>query len=290
MSTAVSKDVLKSSAETIEKYARNLIGSDDRAKEFFVQVAIMGRRDPNIANCSPDSFIAAMMACVHLDLMPNTPEQLAYIIPYGKQAQFQIGYKGLLRLAYRSGEIRRVSAELVYEGDMFDYVLGMEPRLEHTPSLDVDRTDTKLITHAYAIIKLANGEILITVMTRKELDKIKDFAKASSTDAPWNKWYAEQARKTVLKRALKLAPTSIEDNRLTLATQYDSWAEARKLKFANGEIVEGDEQPKADAIAERRAKIEAAEAEVIKVQDDEFEPTVVTTEEPGDEPVEQDAA
>ncbi|MCC5747462.1 recombinase RecT, partial [Klebsiella pneumoniae] len=115
---------LAGSANLVQTYAKRIL-NDERAVQFHTQISIMAKKDPKIANLNPDSLVTAMLACIHLDLMPNTPEQLAHVIPYGNQAQFQIGYKGLLRLAYRSGQIRRVNAEVVYEGDDFSYELGL---------------------------------------------------------------------------------------------------------------------------------------------------------------------
>lgn len=256
-------------ARQVQAYAKKLL-DDERAAAFFTQVSVMAKRDPKIAQCSSDSLIAAMLACIHLDLMPNTPEQLAHVIPYGKQAQFQVGYKGLLRLAHRSNQVRSVNAEVVYQGDQFDVELGTSRKLTHRPDFDVERED-KHITHAYAVIELTNGAMAFEVMTRKELDKIKAFAKASSTDTPWTKWYPEQCKKTVLKRAFKLIPSSTTDNRLALAAQYDSWAEASKLKQDNGVMIEGKALSDEEVREIQAKRIAAAEEERRRVAEDDFQ-------------------
>jgi recombination protein RecT len=252
--------ILKETATNVQAYAKKILNDDERAAQFFTQVSVMAKANPAIANAKPESSITAMLACIHLDLMPNTPEQLAHLIPYGGGIQFQVGYKGMLRLAQRSGQVLRVNAEVVYVDDTFEYELGLEPKLRHIPSPTVDRTDTKLITHAYAVIKLSNGESDFTVMTRSELDKIKNFAKATSTDAPWNRWFAEQCKKTVLKRAFKLIPSSTTDNRLEMAATYDSWSEASKLKSKDGMIVEGQALTEEEVAEVRKQRIEKAAA------------------------------
>lgn len=274
--------VLQDTANQIQTYAKKIV-SDERAGQYWTQVSIMAKQTPAIRTADPDSLITAMLACITLDLMPNTPEGLAYIIPYGKRVQFQVGYKGLMRLAHRSGQVRSISVEVVYEGDTFEVELGTERRLVHKPNYDVDRTDIKKITHAYCVIELMNGATVFEVMTRSELDKIKDFAKASSTDSPWNRWYAEQCKKTVLKRAFKLIPSSTTDNRLELAAQFDSWAEAAKLKHEGGMLIEGEAITPEEAAEIRRKRMEAAEAERKAMVDSGFSPTVVEPFHEGDQ-------
>jgi len=226
---------LNDAATLIANYAARLL-NDKRAQQFYAQLSLMAKQEPKIAMCTPDSILSSMMACVHLDLMPNTPEQHAFVIPYKNkrlgimQLQFQIGYKGMLVLAERSGQVRKIEAELVFEGDKFTYALGLGRKLNHRPSMDVDRTDYKLVKAAYAVITLRNGEQVFDVMGRKELDKIQNTAKASADDAPWKKWPEAMAKKTVVKRALKLVPSSSEDNRLEYAASIDSWAQVGKLK------------------------------------------------------------
>jgi recombination protein RecT len=226
---------LNDAATLVATYAARLL-NDKRSQQFYAQISLMAKQEPKIAMCTPESVLSSMMACVHLDLMPNTPEQHAFVIPYKNnrlgimQLQFQIGYKGMLVLAERSGQVRKIEAELVFEGDRFTYALGLARKLNHRPSMDVDRTDYKLVKAAYAVITLRNGEQVFDVMGRKELDKIQATAKASADDAPWKKWPEAMAKKTIVKRALKLVPSSSEDNRLEYAASIDSWAQVGKLK------------------------------------------------------------
>ena len=255
---------LQDAATLVENYAIRTVGKE-AAQQFSTHISIMAQKDERFKKAKPESVVAAMMACVHLDLMPNTPQQYAYLIPYesprgsGKfDIQFQLGYKGLLEIADRTGKIKAIYAELVFEGDEFDVSLGTERQLIHKPDLDVDRTDYSKVTSAYMMAVLTNGEKLFEIMTRKQLDKIQQSAKASSTDAPWAKWATEMARKTVVKRGIKLLPSSGKDSRLQFATALDSWSEAGKLKFSNGEFIEGEGIDEVEVAAERKARIQAA--------------------------------
>ncbi|HLG77025.1 MAG TPA: recombinase RecT, partial [Ktedonobacteraceae bacterium] len=174
-------------------------------------------------------------------------------IPYGEKVQFQVGYSGLLLEARRTGEVMTIDAELVFEGDEFEVTFGTDRRIIHKPSFDVDRTNYNKVTHVYATAKLTNGEHPFMVMTKKELDKIRTSAKASSTDAPWHTWPERMAIKTVYKRLSKVLPSE----RMQRAAELDSLAEAGKLKFdrEKGEFIEGE---LADISSETRDAIDQA--------------------------------
>lgn len=254
------KRTVKGTADLVKTYATNLL-NDARAQQFYAQVSVITRNNPKLANCTPDSLLAACMACVHLDLMPNTPQQFAFIIPYGNVAQFQLGYRGMLKLAYRSGEVKSLRAELVFKGDYFRRTLGLKPTLTHRPSDEVNRTDYSLVTGVYAVAEMMNGAKEVEYMTRDELDKVQNVSKAGREDSPWKIWPESMAKKTVLKRLAKTLPSSNEDSQMTLASQFDSWAEAQKLGVQEGNLVELSEEDKESLSKLRRERIMAAEEE-----------------------------
>lgn len=269
----------------VRKYATRLT-NDERAQQFMAQVSLMAQSDIKFANCDKKSLLAAMMACVHLDLMPNTPEQHAYLIPYKSKynealvIQFQLGYKGIVKLALRSGLIKSLHAELVFRGDRFDVELGTDRKITHKPSFAIDRTDYSKVTHAYVTAVLTNGERVFEVVTRAELDKIQNSAKAKSTDSPWNTWANEMAKKTAIKRAAKLLPSSKEDKNLAVAAIYDSWAEAGILDVdSKGQLKEGEVDEKA-AKKERTKRIRAAEKSRKQLESKKHKPKPVKAEEP----------
>jgi recombination protein RecT len=219
------------------KYATTLINSD-AAAEFQTRMKLIQRLNPKLASVTPQSLFMAMMACVHLRLMPNTTEQLAFIIPYGNEAQFQIGYKGLAELAYRTGNVVKIDQEAVFDGDEFEWSLGIDRKLVHKPNFHIDRTKYDKLVATYATAQMTDGSILFEVVTKAELDKIKAFAKAQKPDAPWNQWPVEQSKKTATKRLGKLLPKSSEDNRFKLAAEIDSIQEAGKRLVIDGETGE----------------------------------------------------
>lgn len=257
-------------ANAVVSFSRNLV-ADDRARQFATTLAITGKKQPKIWECAEESILAAMMACVHLDLMPNTPEGLAYLIPYkirdvGWVLQFQVGYRGLIHLAYNSSEIKAISAELVFPEDKFRVELGTERKLTHQPNYEIDRTAIERIVAVYATAKLASGETVFDVLNKEDIAKIRSSSRAKSTDSPWETWGEMMAKKTAVKRLLKYLPSSPKDNRIYLAAQYDSWSEAGKLRLKNGNIevsedkvVAGVDLPKPEVATETEPSPELAD-------------------------------
>lgn len=276
----VPKDLVRP-AQLIAGYARALVG-DKRAGEFVMQLAVMADKMPDLAKCTTESLVAAMMACVNLDLMPNTPEQDAIVIPYRRKdgsvdAQFQVMVNGLVKLAYRSGQIKTIDSELVFEGDKFDYQLGTDRKLKHKPNLDIDRTDYSKVKFAYCTVKLMNGEIKFEILSRKELDKVRGVSKAKSDDSPWNVWPEAMAKKSVVKRASKLLPKSTTDNQLAFAAALDSWSEAGLLRLENGRLTQAEEKESSD---NRKERIRKAEEERDGMMNGDFTPGPVAPSAP----------
>lgn len=162
------------------------------------------RRTPKLAECSIESLLGAAMTAAQLGLEPG-PMGLAYLIPYAGEVTLQVGYKGLLALAWRSEQIQSVQAEVVRQNDTFKYANGIPPELNHVPAA-ADRGEP---THAYAIVGTTSGGWLFRVMTADEIrEHQKRFSKAKT--GPWITDWDEMACKTVLKRTLKRAPISTE--------------------------------------------------------------------------------
>lgn len=162
--------------------------------------------EPKLAQCTPQSFVGAMLNSAQLGLEPNTSLGQAYLIPYGKKCQFQIGYRGLLDLAYRTGEVKSITAEVVKENDTFEYELGLEPKLKHIPS----KTNRGKPIFYYAVFKLKNGGEGFQVMSYEEvMEHAKKYSK-SYGNSPWQSEFDEMAKKTVLKKLLKYMPLKTE--------------------------------------------------------------------------------
>lgn len=210
-------DMIKALQPEIRKALPSMI-----TPERFTRMALSSlNNNPQLLECTPMSFIAALMDAAQLGLEPNTPLGQAYLIPYRNkdkgvvECQFQIGYKGLIDLAYRNERLRSIEAHTVYENDEFYYELGLDARLKHIPAWD-ERGDIKGF---YAVFKLDNGGYRFEVMSKNDVDRFRDiYSKTvNSAYSPWNTSYEEMAKKTVIKRVLKYAPLKAEFKRaLTL--------------------------------------------------------------------------
>lgn len=195
---------IKAMAPAIQKALPSVI-----TPERFTRMVLSAlSATPKLAECSPQSFLAAMMTAAQLGVEPNTALGQAYLLPYrnhgNMECQFQLGYKGLIDLAYRSGEVSVIQAHTVYENDVFEYELGMDPKLRHVPA----KADRGEAVAYYAMFKTKDGGYGFEVMS---VDDVQRHAQRYSNSyesgsSPWRSNFDEMAKKTVLKRALKYAP------------------------------------------------------------------------------------
>ncbi len=162
--------------------------------------------NPKLKECTPQSFLGAMMTAAQLGLEPNTPLGQAYLIPFRNhgrmECQFQLGYKGLIDLAYRSGEVSIIQAHTVYENDDFTYELGIDPKLKHIPA----KSNRGKPVAYYAMFKTKDDGYGFQVMSVEDVTKHAQKFSKSYGNGPWQTNFDEMAKKTVLKKALKYAP------------------------------------------------------------------------------------
>lgn len=205
----------KSDKRTMQQYIQSMQGEIKKAlpsvltPERFTRMVLSAlSTNPKLGACTPNSFLGAMMSAAQLGLEPNTPLGQAYLIPYKNkgvdEVQFQLGYKGLIDLAYRSGEIEVVQAHVVYENDVFECAYGLEPKLVHQPA-DRDRGEAIKV---YAVFKTKSGGYGFEVMSMDDVRRhAEKYSQAYKTGfSPWKTSFEEMAKKTVLKRVLKYAP------------------------------------------------------------------------------------
>ena len=242
--------------EQIQKALPSMVSS-----ERFQRVALTAfSNNTKLQQCDPMSFIAAMMQSAQLGLEPNTPLGQAYLIPYGKQVQFQIGYKGLLELAQRSGKIKTLYAHEVRENDTFDIDYGLNQTLTHKPLLKGDRGE---VIGYYAVYHLDTGGNSFIFMTKDEvLEHAKRFSKTYNS-GPWQTDFDAMAKKTVIKQLLKYAPLSIE---LQKATSMD---ETVKTEISDDMSLVKDEGIEAEftELTDEGAEVENQQIEGQQVMD-----------------------
>lgn len=197
--------LLKKMGPEIQRALPKHMDSDRIARIALTAV----RTTPKLLECDQISFVAALMQSAQLGVEPNTGLGQAYLIPYGKQVQFQLGYKGLIDLAVRSGQYKAIYAHEVYQEDKFSYSYGLHKDLVHVPSQNPEGEPIGY----YAVYHLKNGGYDFVYWTRERIEKhAHKFSQAvqKGWTSPWKTNYDAMAKKTVLKEVLKFAPKSIE--------------------------------------------------------------------------------
>lgn len=166
------------------------------------------RTNSKLALCSEASLLGAILQAAQLGLEPNTPLGECYLIPYGSECTFQLGYRGLLTIAFRSGQYRHVFAEQVYASDKFKHTKGLNPTLEHEPVYPQKGNPT----FYYAAYQTINGGGHHVVWERdKVIEHGKKYSKSyNKSDSPWQKNFDAMAKKTAIIDVLRYGPKSIE--------------------------------------------------------------------------------
>lgn len=261
--------------------------SPTRMLRTFVQAV---SHTPALAKADLRSLLGAMLSCSQLGLEPNTPQGHAYLIPFDKRGydketrkwvvvrtdvQLILGYKGLLDLAFRSGQVASIHCDVVMPSDhekpgMWSYSYGSDGHLHHRPA-GIDSAGTTP-THAYMHAKLKMGEAyevlpwssVLSIRNASQgykaalmaLERAKKDGyppPASYTEAPWVKYELAMGRKTAMRAGAKWMPSSIE---LAAAVSLDEAQDRRSLDFGmvydgTATVLEGlPEQPDDDPDAD----------------------------------------
>jgi recombination protein RecT len=224
----------------------------DRITKIAIMSAI---KNPAILECKRESVIMSIMQAAELGLEPGGALGEGYLVPYSvkgvKTCQFIPGYRGLISLARRSGQIVSIEAHLVREGDEFDFELGLAPKLVHKPNLS--EPTSKNIRAAYAVARLVGGGVQYEMMLKAEVDAIR--ARSKSGDfGPWSTDYGEMARKTVVRRLFKYLPVSVEMTKALELDNEDSRELDTSLEITPEAQVVDDANARAQAAADERAK------------------------------------
>lgn len=255
------------------------------------------RKVPALAKCNVQSFMGAIMQCAQLGIEPGSALGHAYLLPFGNgkandglaNCQLIIGYRGMIDLARRSGQIISLSARSVHQNDEFHYTYGLEETLTHIPATD-NRGD---LTHVYAVAKLKGGGVQFEVMSKSDVMQIKASSKAGN-NGPWVSHFDEMAKKSVIRRLFKYLPVSIEvtqavildekadagidqDNASALTGEFTVFAEPERMEYVDtepGEVTDVKQpaltkEEKAELKAEAiRKKKEAADAAAAQAEQD----------------------
>ena len=171
----------------------------DRAPAFISSILSATKAVPKLLECTPQSIISSAVIAATLDLPIQQNLGFAYIIPYGKEASFQIGYKGFIQLAMRSGQYKTINACEVYEGE-----LVKEDRFTGEYVFDTAKKKSAKIEGYMAHIKLLNGFEKTLYMTSMDMEKhAKKYSKTYAKNfGNWKDDFDAMALKTVIKMVL----------------------------------------------------------------------------------------
>lgn len=197
---------------------------------------------PDLMRCfdTPQGQTSVLLAAMQLatvGLEPNTATQDAWLLPRRRngvwECQASYGYRGLLKLARRSGEIKTVYAEVVREGDNFEYRRDLDGDvLRLMPSSEAE--EGRALTHAFAMVRYLNGGSDFVVLSRATVEAhraMSDSWKGKGREfSPWTKWPEEMWKKTALRQLAKTMPLQAEADQ---AIGVDD----RTLSMTDGTIV-----------------------------------------------------
>ena len=189
-----------------------------------------------LRRCSPDSIYLALIACAQVGLEPSGVKGEAYIVPFKGTATFMAGYRGLIKLALKSGQVKSLSSHVVYTNDVFEIDLGTEARVIHKPAL----RDRGEVLGTYALAKMVNGEFEIEWMPKEDLEKIRKSAQRGDRESPaYVTWSDQMYRKAPIRRLAKRLPLGKE---FYIAANADELADAGDLT-AYRNVIEADGAP-----------------------------------------------
>lgn len=185
--------------------------SPDRLYQMCVSAI---NKTPKLAECTPQSVLSCFMTCSALGLEPSNVDGLgrAYVLPFynGKthqtEATFIMGYRGMIDLARRSGQLVDISARAVHQGDEFSYSYGLDEELHHVPCANPGE-----LTHVYMVAHFKDGGHYFLVLNRQEIEQARARSK-SGNFGPWKTDYEAMAKKTAIRRAAPYLPLTVQAN------------------------------------------------------------------------------
>lgn len=189
--------------------------ADRIGPERFTRAAVTAlRTTPTLQRCQPESVLGGLFLAAQLGLEVGGPLAYAHLVPYGREAQLIIGYRGFVELFYRAGAID-VQAYIIRDGDTITRET-IDGRVRVTWR-DADPLDaTRKPIGALAEVTFPHGGVIQEVMSVAQINKRRP---RTSKAGPWSDWWDEMAKKTVLRQCAKTARLSSDD--LALAVEAD---------------------------------------------------------------------
>ena len=192
------------------------------------------RKNPKLLECSELSLLGAILQAAQLGLEIGSTMGECYIVPRRQRgqwdAQFQLGYKAIIKLFHQHESSLVLYGEEVRKNDDFEWEYGLEPKLKHKPAL---KNRGEVIGY-YVVAKMKGGSYVYKFMPVEDIiEHAKKFADSyGSTYSPWTNNFEDMALKTVLKKMRKWLPLSTELSR--------AFAADETIKHATDIEIDGD--------------------------------------------------
>jgi recombination protein RecT len=221
--------------------------------ERMIRVALTTiQRTPRLMECTPLSIVGSVIQASEMGLELNGFLGEAYLVPFWNsktrsyEAQFQVGYRGLISLARRSGQVSLIRSELVYDCDHFNVRYGLDMDLEHEPDLENPDRGTKDkdgnmvgLRGAYAVVKFKDGEFDFEYLPLSKLNELRARSKSRDRDGnesgPWVTDPDQMYRKVPIRQLAKRLPLSPEFQK---AAVLDEYGEAGVRQHLSAEVTE----------------------------------------------------
>ena len=227
------------------------MNSEKDAKRVVRLARLAIVRNPDLLKCTPISVVEAIMVASQLGLEIASPIGGAHLVPFKSHCQMIPDYRGLIRLALRNGDVRKLVAREVYEGDMFHVIQGTTEMIEHVPLLgDEARMDSD-ITGFYAVATLTDGLTVHEYAPRGDVDKIRARS-AAGNKGPWKTDYAAMGKKTLVKRVLKWLDLSPD---LALAIEMDNRGDGYSSATTDTDTEESIEEEMRDRARQAQSEL-----------------------------------
>lgn len=226
---------LKSKTNQLAKYAGKQVDPTSMIRLAMFHAG----QDSKLAACEPATLYVALLVCAQLGLEPSGLNGEAYLIPFrdgeSKTTVVQVvpGYRGLIKLALRSGRVKDISAFVVRAGDEFRVWLGTRCEVEHVPLMAAADEDREIVA-AYAVATLADGTKKFEVMDAHDIKKVRDFATKRGESPAYRDWPEQMAKKAAIRRICKTLNLGPEHARAEIVDTLNDQAQARQVPSALG--------------------------------------------------------
>lgn len=206
---ATMEDTIK---DCVAKYA-SLIPSHMKEGRLANIIFNEYRTTPALREASSASFFGAVIRSLQIGLEPGGALGHCYLLPFRSKGQMEVqmvlGYKGMIELIRRSGQVMSIVARPVYDGDKFDLAYGLEDKFEHVPYFMIEGAEKGELKGVTLVVKLKDGGHITDYMPLVEIEEHRKRSLAKES-GPWKTDYEAMALKTIVRKNFKWLPVSAE--------------------------------------------------------------------------------